>query len=219
MSIGRARVLIKSLNFRSGPGTDRPTYGTLFLGDELDVLEDLGAWLHVSLSGREGYVSSDPRYVAFERKHTTEADLIAVTLPYPTKRPVLFHPRAAEAYSRALAYPGLSQDEVKLLCSVASSFRAWDVQMDMIHVYEAAIGEPWKSWNDLSQAQKDAAHASKYAFAFHPGNPPVDAPHTHVGGGALDLPKNLPPKVVEALNANGFRMDSGKDPVHWGWHG
>lgn len=218
MFIGRAKVITKGLNFRSGPGTEYPTYGTLFLGDELDVIEDLIGWLHVSLSGREGYISSNPKYVAFTRRHTEEADLVTVSTPYPTSRPVLLHPRAAADFEKALSSPGLSESDVKALCQINSSFRSWNSQLALIRDYEIAIGEPWKPWKSLTEAQRMAARNSPRRFAYHPGNPPVDAPHTHVGGGALDISGPLPARAKAALEANHFRMDSPGDSVHWGWH-
>ncbi len=228
MSLGRARVIVKGLNFRSGPGTDHLSYGTLFLNDELDVLEDLDNWYKVSLSGREGYVSSSPSYVAFTRdpsapppppkhEHTEAIDLVEVKTPYPTHHPVLLHPRAAEAFSKALTYPGLTPSDVQALCRINSSFRSWEEQEALIRKYEVAIGRSWISWNDLTEEQEKSARAA--GFAYHPGNPPVDKPCTHVGGGALDIQSPLPPKAAEALEANEWKLDTKGDLVHWGWHG
>ncbi len=211
-----AVVICKGLNFRSSPGTNNVPLAVLKTGDRMEVLSEDSGWyrVYVSSQGKEGYVSSSTSYVKLE--HTTEADLVTVSTPYPTSRPVLLHRRAAAAFGRVLSTQGLSASDAQALCKVNSSFRSWDSQEALIKRYEAAIGTKWTSWNSLTEAQRTAARAA--GFAYHPGFP-KDAPHTHVGGGALDLQSPLPTGAVASLEANAFRKDTPGDAVHWAWHG
>lgn len=220
MSIGRIRVIVAGLNLRPSPGTGNTPIRVLVRGDVADVLAPAtDGWYRVRTirDSREGFVSSSPSYVEFTARHTTEADLVVVPTPYPTATPVLLHPRAAAAFELVLAFPGLTTDDVKALCRINSSFRSWDSQMALVRRYEVAIGTPWTPWSKLTAGQLVAAKAA--GFAYHPGNPPVDAPHTHVGGGAMDIQAPLPERARSALVAHGFRLDTPGDAVHWGWHG
>ncbi len=149
--------------------------------------------------------------------HTTADSLVTVETPYATRRPVLLHPAAAASFSRVLADPSLTDADKKALCRINSSFRSFKDQQALVRQYEAAIKSKWVPWSRLSEAQKDAARAK--GFAYHPGNPPVDKDYTHVGGGALDIDSPLPPRAVAALQAEGWKLDSPGDEVHWGWHG
>lgn len=218
--VGRAKVIVAQLNFRPSPSGNNTPLRTLPAGTEVEVLAEVDGWYKVLDQGQEGYISASPSYVQFTATdHTREADLVVLTLPasYEPPSTVRLHPRAAAAFLAALSAPGLTLDDIRALCRVNSSFRSWDSQMDLIRRYEAAIGAKWTSWSKLNAGQLAAARAA--GFAFHPGNPPVDRPHTHVGGGALDIHAPLPPRARAALEANGWKLDSPGDAVHWGWHG
>ena len=218
-------VIARGLNLRPSPGTDGAPLTVLPTGTRLEGLDGAAApgWFRVwagppkpdsgGVVGREGFVCADPAYVRSER--TAEVDLVAVAMPHPTSRTVLLHRRAAAALARVLT--SLSSADARALCSaVTSSFRPWAGQEAMIRSYEAAIGSKWTKWSALTDAQEAAAR--KAGFAYHPGYP-VDAPHTHVGGGALDLRAPLPAAVSTALGAQAFRLDTPGDVVHWAWHG
>lgn len=149
--------------------------------------------------------------------YTQASSLVTVETPYPTRRKVLLHPAAAASFARVLKNESLTDDDLRALCRINSSFRSWTDQEGLVRQYEAAIRSKWIPWDRLSDAQKHAARAA--GFAYHPGNPPVDKPHTHVGGGALDIDSPLPPRAKAALVAEGWKLDSPGDEVHWGWHG
>ena len=204
-------VSASGLNLRPTPDTTGAPLVVLPRGTRLEVLGTAGLWLRVTTPDREGYVHGG--YVQDE--HTDAADLVTVATPYPTTRPVLLHRRAAASLARVFA--SLSREDRLTLCSaVRSSFRSWASQEAMVRSYEAAIGEAWKPWRDLTPEQEQAAR--KAGFAYHPGYP-VDAPHTHVGGGALDLAAPLPSAVRVLLTAEGWRQDVPGDVVHWSWRG
>lgn len=212
-------VIARGLNLRPAPGTSNTPLLVLPTGTRFEVLDGDAApgWFRVWAGspnvGREGFLCADAAYVRSER--TAEADLVAVATPSPTARPVLLHRRAAAAFERVLT--SLSSADARALCSaVTSSFRPWAGQEAMIRSYEAAIGSKWTQWSALTDAQEAAAR--KAGFAYHPGYP-VDASHTHVGGGALDLRAPLPAAVSAALGAQAFRLDTPGDVVHWAWHG
>lgn len=206
-------VVAKGLNLRRGPGTENEVIAVLRSGTRFEVLAEGSGWYRVWAGGREGWIFGSPSYVRSER--TAEVDLVKVPTPHPTTHPVLLHRRAADAFAKALGEA--SADDARSLCAAINSvFRPWSSQEGMIRSYEAAIGASWTSWLKLTDAQRAAAR--KAGFAYHPGFP-VDMPHTHVGGGALDLQATIPATVVAALERVGFRRDTPGDAVHWGWHG
>lgn len=209
-------VRAKGLNLRPAPGTSNTPLTVLPFGTRFEVLDEVAAlgWFRVWAAGQEGFLCGEPAYVQPEQ--TQERDLIPVATPYPTASPVLLHRRAADGFRAALGSVSLYEEDRRALCRINSSFRSWASQQALIRSYEAAIGSTWKSWNTLSDAQRAAARAR--GFAYHPGYP-VDAPHTHVGGGALDIRAPLSAAGVAAMNASGFRLDTPGDVVHWGWHG
>lgn len=147
-------------------------------------------------------------------RHTAAGDLESIVRP--SGFPLLLHPRAAMSLRRALDRL-TDADRALLLAAVTSSFRSWEKQTQMIERYKRAIGSAtWVRWRDLTPDQLKAARRA--GFAYHPGFP-KDEPHTHVGGGALDIRDVLPAHVRAALEGEGFRRDTPGDRVHWGWHG
>jgi uncharacterized protein YraI len=61
----------ENLRLRAGPGIDQATLDFLPPGTPLEILDEEGAWLHVVVGGREGFVSR--RYIALE---VAEADSV-----------------------------------------------------------------------------------------------------------------------------------------------
>lgn len=153
----------------------------------------------------------------FGATHTEASSLVTVPTPYPTRVPVLLHPAAAASFARVLKTRGLTEEDLKSLCRINSSFRSWDQQLRLIEKYKKAIGSSvWVPWKTLTEAQRNAAR--RVGFAYHPSSP-VDKPYTHVGGGALDIDDELTPRAIAALQAENWKKNTPADVVHWGWHG
>ena len=53
-----------ALRLRSEPSTDSSTVTYLNSGTQVDILEDLGDWYHISVNGESGYVSAE--YITFK---------------------------------------------------------------------------------------------------------------------------------------------------------
>ena len=57
-------VNVDALRLRSEPSTDSSTVTYLNNGTQVDILEDLGDWYHISVNGESGYVSAE--YITFK---------------------------------------------------------------------------------------------------------------------------------------------------------
>lgn len=57
------------LRIRREPNTDSPIIINVSSGEKLDMIEDLGDWVKVSIDGDEGYVSADYVTIAQELEH------------------------------------------------------------------------------------------------------------------------------------------------------
>lgn len=82
-----AAVIVSALNLRAGPGLEYAKFALVRAGDHLTIIGQVNdcAWLNVAVpSGKEGWVSGNPRYVSLGTRCSAIAaiDLAKVT-PYP----------------------------------------------------------------------------------------------------------------------------------------
>jgi hypothetical protein len=139
-----------------------------------------------------------------------------VTLDLPNGKEIRLSPAAAASYKKVLAHAALSEADLAQLCTVRSAYRSPEHQQRLYDTYTAIVGGKWIPWSQTSDEQRRRARAA--GFAYHPGKV-IDAPHTHVGGGAVDLPPNLSAEAKRALWLNGWTQNVAGDSVHWAFIG
>ena len=135
-------VTATSVFVRSGPTTDSEKIGSLFEGDEVDVIALEGDWYHVRYDGRDGYVHSD--YVALKGATTTEG--ATTTTATTTTKPI--------ATTTSPTYTDRYIDENGML-----QFEAGDNYVQSTSYGDAAI--PWNlllvnDWNPMQEGYDEA---------------------------------------------------------------
>ena len=135
-------VTATSVFVRSGPTTDSEKIGSLFEGDEVDVIALEGDWYHVRYDGRDGYVHSD--YVALKGATTTEGATTTTTTT--TTKPI--------ATTTSPTYTDRYIDENGML-----QFEAGDNYVQSTSYGDAAI--PWNlllvnDWNPMQEGYDEA---------------------------------------------------------------
>lgn len=158
-------VTATSVFVRSAPSTDSEKVGSLFQGDEVEVIALEGDWYHVRYDGREGYVHSD--YVAPKDATTTTEEGTSTTTTTTTVKPT--------GTTQSPNYDDRYIDANGML-----QFEAGDNYVQSTSYGESAI--PWNlllvnDWNPMKEGYDEAVTMKKVEtkYAQVNGGQKVDA--------------------------------------------